>query len=164
MGAEAGQRRAPAVVVHRLAEAAAALAAAGPGGVLLASAPGAAGSLGAPWFLALVRAAAAAHPGVPHQALLDCADAPGLALAALRDGARLLVLDPACPAFAQVAAAAASLGAELLPDRPPALDLGRIDLRRPGGRAKLAAWLDQDSVNPPAERAPGPGDSAATPR
>jgi hypothetical protein len=73
--------------------------------------------------------------------VLDCADSPGHALAALRAGMRLLVLDPACPAFAAVAGAAAELGAEVWPTRPPALDLGRLDLRKPGARDKLAAWL-----------------------
>ncbi|MCO6420031.1 hypothetical protein JYK14_28325, partial [Siccirubricoccus sp. KC 17139] len=63
----------PAVVIHAAAEAAAALAAAGPAGVTLLSAPGAAGFLGPAWFQALVAGAAAAHRGVPHLAVLDCA-------------------------------------------------------------------------------------------
>jgi hypothetical protein len=131
----------PAVVVHDATEAAAALALAGPRGVVLLSIPGAAGSLGAAWFLALVRDAAEAAPGVPHRAALDCADSPGQALAALRAGARLLVLDPAVPAFAAVSAAAAEVGAEVWHSRPPALDLRRLDLRRDAGRERLAAWL-----------------------
>lgn len=131
----------PAVVVHDAAGAALALALAGPRGALLLSAPGAAAFLGAPWFLAIAAAAAAAHPGVPHRAVLDCGDAPGHALAALRAGLRELVLDPACPAFAQVAGAAAEIGARLRPARPPALDLAPLDLNRAGARAKLAAWL-----------------------
>jgi hypothetical protein len=129
------------VVVHGLAEAVAALALAGPRGVALLSAPGAAGSLGPAWFLALVARAAAAQPGVPHRAILDCADAPGQALAALRAGVAWLVLDPGCPGFAAVAAAAAEAGAAIWPARPPALDLGRLDLRRAGARDKLAGWL-----------------------
>ncbi|WP_149538218.1 hypothetical protein [Siccirubricoccus phaeus] len=131
----------PAVVVHATAEAAAALAHAGPAGATLLSAPGAAGSLGPAWFLALVAGAAAAHPAVPHLALLDCAEAPGQALAALRAGLPALVLDPTCAAFPALAAAAAECGALLLPERPSALDLGRLDLRRPGGRGLLAQWL-----------------------
>jgi hypothetical protein len=133
----------PAVVVHGLAEAAAALALAGPGGVALLSAPGAAGSLGPAWFLALVAraVAVAAQPGVPHLAILDCADAPGQALAALRTGLAWLVLAPSCPGFAAVAAAAVEVGATILPARPPALDLGRLDLRRAGARDKVAGWL-----------------------
>lgn len=131
----------PAVVVHSAAQAAAALAAAGPGGVLLLSARGAGAFMGPAVFLRMVVRAAAAHPGVPHHAVLDCADAPGFALAAIRAGLRAVVLDPSCPAFATVAAAAAERGAAVLPARPEALDLGPLDLRRPGGRAKLAAWL-----------------------
>lgn len=131
----------PAVTVHDAGDAALALSLAGPRGVLLLSAPGAAGSLGAPWFLAILAQARAAHPEVVHGAVLDCADAPGHALAALRAGLRDLVLDPACPGFAQVAAAAAELGGRLRAARPPALDFATLDLRRPGARAKVAAWL-----------------------
>jgi hypothetical protein len=144
-GMVSGGGGAPAVVVHETEGALAALALADPGrGVLLLSAPGAAGSLGAPWFLALVRQAVAATPPPlpPFQAALDCADAPGQALAALRAGARLLILDPACPAYGAVAAAAAETGAAVWPARPgAALDLRSVDLRRPAGRARLAAWL-----------------------
>ncbi|TDH60162.1 hypothetical protein E2C06_23310 [Dankookia rubra] len=131
----------PAVTVHAPAEAALALSLAGNRGVLLLSAPGAAGYLGPAWFLAMVAAAAAAVPGVPHKPVLDCADAPGQALGALRAGLRDLVLDSACPAFAQVAAAAAALGGRLRAVRPASLDLGPLDLSREGVRARLAAWL-----------------------
>lgn len=145
----------PAVAVHGLAGAAAALAAAGPAGVLLLSAPGAGGFAGAAWFLAMVRAAATRHPGVPHQAAIDCADAAGTALAALRDGARLIVLDGDCPAFAAVAAAAGQAGARLLPARPPALDLATLDLSRRDDLAKLRAWLAIEAPQGPAKpRAP----------
>jgi len=131
----------PAVVVHGLAQACAALAAAGPRGVLLLSAPGAGASLGPRWFAALAAAAAARHPGVAHAAALDCADMPGAALAALRGGLRFVILDPLTPAFAAVAAAAESCGAVLLAERPPALDLARYDARRRSHGAALAAWL-----------------------
>jgi hypothetical protein len=129
------------VVVHNAAQAAAALAAAGPDGVVLLSAPGAAASLGPAWFRALAAAAAASRPGVPHWAVLDCGNAPGLALAALRGGFRTLVLDAACPAFARVSALATAAGGVVLAARPAALDLSRIDLRRPGGLDMLAQWL-----------------------
>lgn len=105
------------------------------GGALLLSAPGAAGFLGpGAW-----RALAAQAPGWPDA--LCCGDAAGDALAALRAGCRLLVLDATCPAFAAVAGAAAELGATLLPARPEALELDVIDLRRPTGRSRLADWL-----------------------
>lgn len=133
---------APAVVVHSTAQAAAALAAAGPAGVLLLSAPSASASLGTAWFRALVLAAAASHPGVRWQAALDCGAAPGHVLAALRGGLRLLVLNPCVPAFPRLAVLVAVAGGTLLAAPPRALDLGRIDLRRPGGQALLAQWLN----------------------
>lgn len=160
MGARTGQRQvevgaaaeaAPAVIVHDAAQAEAALAAAGPRGVLLLSAPGAAGSLGAAWFLALVAQAARAQPQARHWAALDCGDAPGHALAAIRAGARLLILDPACPAFACITEAATEAGARIWPARPPAMDLARVDPQRAGGRRKLAEWLAAE-----------PGDNAIT--
>jgi hypothetical protein len=89
----------------------------------------------------MVARAAALHPGVPHHAALDCADAPGFALAALRAGVPVVLLDRASPAWPAVAAAAAEAGAVLLAERPPALDLGPVNLRRPGGLALLARWL-----------------------
>lgn len=140
----------PAVVAHGVGQAEAALAAAGAHGVLLLSAPGAGGFAGAAWFLAMVRAAAARHPGIRHQAAIDCADAAGTALAAVRHGARTVVLDGACPAFAAVAAAAAEAGAVLLPARPPALDMGALDLGRRDDLAKLRAWLAIEAPQDPA--------------
>ena len=144
---------APAVVAHTPRQARAALEAAGPRGVALLSAPAAASNMGAAWFLALVAQAREALEGgalPPHWAVLDCGDAPGFALSALRAGARLLVLDPAAPAFPSVAAAAAELGAEVWAERPPALDLGRLDLREAGhGHGRLAEWLTGDAVTGP---------------
>jgi hypothetical protein len=139
----------PAVVVHDATGAAAALRLAGRRGVILLSIPGAAGSLGAPWFLAMLRQAAMALPDPPPPwcAALDCADAAGHALAALRAGARLLILAPDCPAHGAVTAAAAQVGATVWPRRPaPALDLRTLDLRRAGARARLAAWLAADDI------------------
>ncbi len=121
----------PAVVVHGLADAVAALA---PGlAVTLLSAPGAGVFAGAGWWRALVAAARAVHPATPCADVLDCADAPGMAMAAIRAGQALLVLDPACPAFARIAALATTL-----PARPPALDLGAR-----GAARHLPSWLDR---------------------
>ena len=123
----------PAVVVHGLADARAALRPGQP--VTLLSAPGAALYAGCGWWRALVTRALAE---VGHDApdVLDCADAPGRAVEALRAGCLRLVLDPAVPAFASVVARAATMGAAVLPVRPPALDLAR-----PGARRRLDAWL-----------------------
>ena len=71
--------------------------------------------------------------------ILDCGDAPGRAMEALRAGCRLLVLDPAVPAWSLVAARAATVGAALLIERPPALDLAK-----PGAQRRLQAWLEGD--------------------
>ncbi len=120
---------APAVVVHDLAQAQAAL---GEGLALtLLSAPGAASFAGAGWWRALVTQAQSAHAATPCQDVLDCGDAPGHAMAAIRLGQAILVLDPACPAFARIATLAC-----VLPARPPALDLAER-----GAARRLHAWL-----------------------
>ena len=123
----------PAVVVHGLAQARLAVAA---GPVTLLSARGAAIYAGCGWWRALVEASGATTPDI-----LDCADAPGRAMEALRAHCRLLVLDPALPATALVAARAAAIGAQILAERPPALDLARLDLTAPRTRQRLALWL-----------------------
>jgi hypothetical protein len=141
----------PAVTVHGLREAEAVLrAAAGAGGegrgAVLLSAPGAAIWPGPAGFAALVRQARALHPALPCRALLDCGAMPGLAMRALREGWRELVLAEACPAFAQVAGAARAAGAVLHGRAPAALSLDGIDLRRPDGMALLRRRL---AASPP---------------
>ena len=124
----------PALIVHGLADARAALRPGRP--VTLLSARGAALFAGVLWWRELVAAARAACPATPAHDVLDCADAPGQAMAALRAGQRLLVLDAACPAFAAVQGAAATLGAHVLAAAPPALDLAEKAARR-----RIARWL-----------------------
>ncbi len=126
----------PAVIVHGLADARMALAPGRP--VLLVSGPGAALYAGCGWWQAMIAAARAEFPATEADDLLDCADAPGRALEALRLGLRNLVLDPECPAFPSVQRAAACLGARLLPRVPAALDLAE-----PGAKRRLAAWLER---------------------
>jgi hypothetical protein len=125
----------PAVVVHGLDHARQAAAIGRP--FVMLSAPGAAGYAGCLWWRGLVEAAADESPGLVAGDILDCGAAPGWAMAALRVGQRALVLDPACPAWARVAAAAAGLGAIVLPQAPVALDLGQY-----GSERKLARWLE----------------------
>lgn len=124
----------PAVVVHGIAHVR--LAAALGLRFVLLSAPGAAGYAGCLWWRALAELAAEEAPGLVAGDILDCADAPGWAMAALRLGQRALVLDAACPAWSRVAAVAAAQGAIVLPCAPAALDLGRDD-----AAPLLAAWL-----------------------
>ena len=122
----------PAVVVHGLDQARAALRPGLP--VTLLSARGAALYAGCGWWRALMAAALATHD------ILDCADAPGHAMAALRIGQQTLILDD-CPGFTAVAAAAATIGALVLADRPAALDLAE-----PGADRRLLAWLHRDNA------------------
>ncbi len=130
---------APAVVIHGLAEAEAALARQRP--VVLVSAPAAALGPGCLWWRELIAAARARHPHTPCADLLDCADAAGLAFGALRAGQRALRLDATCPGFTAVAAAALALGAEVVAERPPALDLAT-----PQALWRLADWLGDSAT------------------
>lgn len=118
----------PAVIVHGLADGRAALAPGAP--VTLLSAPGAALYAGCLWWREMVVLSGASI------AVLDCADAPGVALGALRSGMTRLVLSPAAPNRAAVEEIALRLGGFLLPMAPPALDLGQR-----GARRRLHAWL-----------------------
>jgi hypothetical protein len=124
----------PAVIVHGAADLAPLLAV-GRRFTLL-SAPGAALYAGAGWWRALAEAARRRAPGLIAADILDCADAAGRALAALRLGQTRLVLWPTAPGHAGVVATAGPCGAVLLERAPPACDLGQ-----PGGVHRLAAWL-----------------------
>ncbi len=129
----------PAVVVHGRTQAAWALRVAAGRPVLLLSAPGAALNAGPGWFKAVLDQAAAEHPGAPFTAALDCAAAPGAALAALRAGFKLVIFDLGHPAAASVLGVARETGAEILGIRPQALDLGTLDQRRRDDERQLSA-------------------------
>jgi hypothetical protein len=137
--------RYPAVVVHSLADARLVLSHGQP--VTLLSGEAAALYAGCGWWRALVAAARAEFPQVPIADLLDCADASGQALAALRVGLRHLILTPDAPGRARVAKIVAGLGGTLLSERPPALDLAD-----PAAHRQLHAWVRARS---------GPDDSRA---
>lgn len=118
-----------AVIVHSLADAKQALAPGLP--VLLLSAPGAGLFGGCLWWRKLLDAAAFDGP-----ALLDCADAPGRAVEAIRLGLPGVVLACEPGVFAAVAALGAAAEVMVLGKRPEALDLG---VR--GALRHLPAWL-----------------------
>jgi hypothetical protein len=124
----------PAVVIHSLADARAVLAVGCP--VTLLSAPGAALFAGCGWWRAVIACASAEHSDIPLDDILDCADAPGLALGALRIGQRKIVLSSLAPGFDAVVAIARSLGGEVLTSRPPSLDMADRAARR-----RLHDWL-----------------------
>jgi hypothetical protein len=119
----------PAVIVHSLAHARQALAPARP--VTLLSARGAARYAGCLWWQELL-----AQSGHAGPALLDCGDAPGRALEALKLGLTGLVLRCPPPAFAVVAEIAAAQRAVLMAEAPPALDLAES-----GAVRRLLSWL-----------------------
>ena len=111
----------PAVIVHGRADAVAALAKAAAEGtpLTLLSAPGAALYAGCGWWRALIESARTEFPNVPCVDVLDCADATGHALAALRIGVARLVLWPDAPGRDAVVAIAESLGGFVLAAAPP---------------------------------------------
>ena len=92
------------------------------------SPPDAAGTLGVGYWAALDRAIVEmAEPG-RVVTVFDCSDAPGLALAALREGLRTLHVAVRADVGKKLEAIAESCGAALHPGPPPELDLrDRLD-------------------------------------
>jgi hypothetical protein len=119
----------PAVIIHGLADARLALSLRRP--VTLLSAPAAALYAGCLWWQSLIAAAATEQP-----AFLDCADAPGRAVEALRLGLRGVILTCEPELFAAVTGIAQAKGAVLLATAPTALDLASHNATR-----RLEAWL-----------------------
>jgi acyl-CoA reductase-like NAD-dependent aldehyde dehydrogenase len=132
----------PAVTVSDLAEAVAALTAAQAVGrpVALLSPPEAALWLGPGWLVALAAEAAKAVPGARAFTILDCADRPDLAQAALRQGADAIVFTGSQRVAAKLADIARAYGAAFFTKRPQALELaGETD-----AAAALRHWLGAD--------------------
>jgi hypothetical protein len=121
----------PAVTIHGLDHARSALAPGRP--VTLLSAPGAGTYAGVGWWRALI---ATAGGDTPPPDILDCGQAAGRVLEALRAGQRLIVIRAGDAIFTELATLAAASGAELLRTPPPSLDLGQ-----PNAARHLAAWL-----------------------
>jgi hypothetical protein len=124
----------PAVIVHGLAGARAAMAPGMP--VTLLSAPGAASFAGCLWWREMVAAARAEYPNTEATDILDCADASGMAMSALRSGVPRLVLWPEAAGWTAVAAIAERQGGFVLTQAPAALDLSQRNAIR-----RLPAWL-----------------------
>jgi hypothetical protein len=120
----------PAIVVHSLAHAVAALAAAIESGrvVLLLSAADAARAVGAGWWRETIRVARDSVPGSVAGgyagALLDCGDDAGAAQAALRDGVAAIVFTGQAEVAERLADIAGQRGSRVYRRRPvAALDL-----------------------------------------
>lgn len=119
----------PAVIVHNRTDAERVASFAKPATLL--SAEGAALYAGCLWWAALT-AGLCDHGPV----LLDCGDAPGRALEALKLGLKGLILSCNQSSFSIIEEIAHREGVLLLRERPPALDLGQRSAER-----HLATWL-----------------------
>jgi hypothetical protein len=144
----------PAIVVHSLAHAVAALRAAAEAGrpVLLLSAVDAGLSSGAGWWREVIAAARASVPAAPGvvqaEALLDCGDDAGAAQAALRSGVEAIVFSGPVEVAERLADIARRHGRRVLTERPfPALDLGDDFFAPPEAlRRRCVAILGGDSA------------------
>jgi hypothetical protein len=130
----------PAVIVNGRDDAVAALRGARGAPITLLSAPGAVLFAGCLWWREVVRQARAIVPDANATDILDCADASGLAVSALRLGQQAVVLSDQAPGYSSVLAIAHDLGAQVLPMAPPALDLAER-----GAARRLDAWLAGDT-------------------
>jgi hypothetical protein len=135
------------LIVHSLDHARSALTAAQETGqfVVLDSPPSGALSLGAPVFLAIIEAAAKDAPGARFEAVLDCGDAPGAALGALRAGVPVIRLAASAPIFAKIADIARKMSARA-ESEPPAgevLDLAGTEDPLAATRSFLAGIKDR---------------------
>ena len=120
---------AKAVVVHALPDALAALAAAEAAAspVELWSAVGAAAYLGPLYWQVLEERARRQHPRAPFVAVLDCAERPGDAMAALRQGLKHVCFTGAPALAAKLRDMAEAEGARLYEERPRSvLDLKEV--------------------------------------
>jgi len=116
---------APAIRVHGLEDAlraARVAVAAGRRDLVLTGPAGGGLAGGAGWWTALLAAVRSAQPDLAVTGLLDCLDAPGAVLAALRGGAEDVVFDGDAAAAERLAAIAAAGGARLHRALPPVFD------------------------------------------
>jgi DNA-binding transcriptional LysR family regulator len=130
-----------AVLVHEIADARAALAAARElrVSVTLVSAPSGAAALGPGWWHAAVGRVRAEYPEVVCTAILDCGARADLVQAALRIGLRDLCFRGAGPVARKLADIAGRLGATLHRRPRKALDLTAVADRH----AACRAWLSK---------------------
>jgi hypothetical protein len=130
----------PAIIIHSLAQAMAAAAAADAVGsvLVLRSAEGAGATLGAGYFASIGAILAERWPGLPVTLVLDCADEAGTALGAFRRGLKAVRFTGPLEVEVKLAAIAAAQGGTLDRDRRPALDL--LNMAEP--EAACRRWLD----------------------
>jgi hypothetical protein len=133
------------IIVHSLDQARAALAAASSlkRKAVLASAAGAGCYAGPAWFKSLVEQAQAAYPEAETEAVLDCGDAAGVALAALRLGLKRVGFSGGNEARARLKEIAHALGAAV----ESGGDEDALDLRdKKNPQALCAAYLAGETM------------------
>jgi hypothetical protein len=121
--------------------------------VVLASAPGAASYVGPGWFGAVIDAAREAVPDAQFEAVLDCGDDIGAALAAIRSEIQGVVFTGSPDVARRLADIARQHGVRLFTKHPPvALDLGTDFFASPDALERRCAGVFQ---TPTAQRAAG---------
>lgn len=131
-------------IVHSLSQAILALTAARDAGVpvTLRSPSEGAQSMGPLFFRALAEAALDRVPGAQATAMLDCGDAPGLALAALRSGIKAVRVDVLDSTLAKLRDIAAQMNAKIY---APGEDGAILDLATcPDMKASAARFLERN--------------------
>ena len=123
--------------IHGLTHLRAALAAGAETGrpIVALSGIGASGFAGAGWFKALIDQGRQEFPDLPMTAILDCADRAGDVPAALKRGITHIVFTGHPKAASRLQDIAAQMGATILLERPPALDL--LNARDPFRAARI---------------------------
>jgi hypothetical protein len=136
-----------AVLVHEIADARAALAAARVLGadVVLVSAASGAASLGPGWWQAMLRQMVAEYPEVQVTAILDCGARADLTQAALRQGLADICYRGPAGGARKLADIAAQRGARLHRCLPQALDLTGVA----DPEAACRAWLSKKRPDRP---------------
>lgn len=136
MGSRANRH---AFVIHGIDHARAVLTAASGTGAMVAlwSAPGAGATMGAPMFREIIAAASAEFPGSDAIGVLDCGRDAGFALAAIRHGVKFVRVEGLSATLAKVTDIARQMGATVVHQRPPALDLAEC----PEPFAACRSWL-----------------------
>ncbi len=131
----------PAVIVHDLEHARAAVKAAGALGVpvVLISAPLAAAYAGAAYFLEITARAMEEYPDARAACVLDCGADAGLALGALRVGCKAVRFTGPGVVRKKIADIAAQMGAQVDNRAYRALDL----LKAEDAYAACVAWLEE---------------------
>lgn len=109
--------------------------------MILLSAPGAAAYAGAGWFRALIDEARARYPGASMSSILDCASASGDALAALREGIKVIRFGGSQKVNNKIADIAKQLGASVITRRPRSLDLMDVEAANTDLAVACRAWL-----------------------